>query len=76
VRKVFFDGRSDFYGAAFMKQYLTLMQARPGWQDIAKTYRFTHALLPEDSALKSALEQAGWTVVYRDATATLLEQPR
>jgi hypothetical protein len=73
-RKVFFDGRSDFYGAAFMKQYLTLIQARPGWAQIVAAYGFTHALLPEDSALKAALEQSGWSVKYRDATATLLER--
>ncbi|HXP86350.1 MAG TPA: hypothetical protein VN841_16605 [Bryobacteraceae bacterium] len=76
ARKVYFDGRSDFYGAAFMKQYLTLIQARPGWSDIVNAYGFTHALLSEDSALKAALEQAGWTVMHRDETATLLERPR
>jgi len=75
ARKVYFDGRSDFYGAAFMKQYLTLIQARPGWSDIVNAYGFTHALLPEDSALKAALEQAGWTALHRDETATLLKRP-
>jgi hypothetical protein len=72
-RKVFFDGRSDFYGVDFMKQYLTLAQARPGWQEIASRYRFTHALVPKDSALRSALEQAGWQILYKDDVATLLE---
>jgi hypothetical protein len=73
ARKVFFDGRSDFYGAAFMKQYLVLMEARPGWQEILHSFRFTHALLPQDSALKAALEQAGWAPLYKDDVATLLE---
>src|SRR5207302_11079560 len=72
-RKVYFDGRSDFYGAAFMKQYLVLITAQPGWQEIVKSYRFTHALLPNDSALKAALEQAGWTTLHKDNVATLLE---
>ena len=31
-RKVFFDGRSDFYGADFLDQYSTLSAARPGWR--------------------------------------------
>jgi hypothetical protein len=73
ARKVFFDGRSDFYGAAFMKQYLVLVNARPGWQEIARAYRFTHALVPSDAALKAALEQAGWTTIYKDDVAVLLE---
>jgi hypothetical protein len=32
ARKVYFDGRSDFYGADFLKQYVALMEARPGWR--------------------------------------------
>ena len=73
VRKVFFDGRSDFYGADFMQQYLMLINARPGWQEIVRAFGFTHALLPEESALKASLEQAGWVRLYQDRVATLLE---
>jgi hypothetical protein len=72
-RKVFFDGRSDFYGADFLKQYLVLIEARPGWRRIVSAYGFTHALLPEASPLKAALQQAGWITLYRDNVATLLE---
>ena len=73
ARKVYFDGRSDFYGAAFMKQYLVLSRAQRGWQAIVRSFGFTHALLPEDSALKAALQQAGWTTLYKDDVASLLE---
>jgi hypothetical protein len=72
-RKVFFDGRSDFYGADFLDQYSTLAAARPGWRDIVARYRFTHALLPVSSPLAGALTQAGWNPLYRDGVATLLE---
>ncbi|MFN0169424.1 MAG: hypothetical protein ACKV22_23625 [Bryobacteraceae bacterium] len=74
-RPVFFDGRSDLYGAEFMKQYGRLMQVRPGWQEIAAPYRFTHALLPNDYSLIPAMQAAGWLERYRDSTATLLERP-
>jgi hypothetical protein len=50
-----------------------LINGRPGWQDIVYSYRFSHALLPKDSALKAALEQAGWATLYKDDVATLLE---
>ena len=30
--KVFFDGRSDLYGAEFLKQYARMVQVRPGWR--------------------------------------------
>jgi hypothetical protein len=73
-RKVFFDGRSDFYGAAFMKDYIRLMQVRPGWREQVEDWAFTHALLPKDYSLVAALEQAGWKRVYGDEVATLLEK--
>jgi hypothetical protein len=75
-RKVFFDGRSDFYGAGFMKQYLRLVEARPGWQQIASPYHFTHALLPNDNSLAAALTAAGWKAIHKDSTATLLAAPQ
>ena len=74
-RKVFFDGRSDFYGAAFMKDYIRLVEVRPGWHDQLQRFAFTHALLPVNYSLVSALEQRGWQRVHRDATAILLAAP-
>jgi hypothetical protein len=72
-RKVFFDGRSDFYGADFLTRYTNMMAARPGWRETLTHYRFTHALLPPDSPLAAALIEDGWNPIYRDRVATLLE---
>lgn len=71
-RKVYFDGRSDFYGSAFMKNYIALVEVRPNWQDELAKYGFTHALLPNRYSLIPALEQAGWRRIYKDEVATLL----
>jgi hypothetical protein len=71
-RKVFFDGRSDLYGAEFLKQYARMVQVRPGWREYWESFHFTHALAPNDSSLVPALEQLGWKEVYRDQTVTLL----
>jgi hypothetical protein len=73
-RKVFFDGRSDLYGADFLRQCGRLMQARPGWQRIMESYHFSEALLPADYPLIPALEQAGWKPVYHDSVCTLLSR--
>jgi len=70
--KVFFDGRSDFYGAEFLKRYSRMVQVRPGWREYWDSFQFTHALLPSDFPLVPALEQVGWREVYRDGTAVLL----
>ena len=74
-RKVFFDGRSDFYGVQFMKQYLRLVELRPGWRETMARYRFTHALLPNDYPLVAALATDGWSSIHKDTTATLLAAP-
>ncbi len=75
-RKVFFDGRSDFYGAEFLKTYSRLVQARPGWRAEFARRHFTYALLPPDYALVSALETDGWIEAYRSDTAVLLKGPQ
>jgi hypothetical protein len=72
ARKVFFDGRSDLYGAEFLKQYARMVQVRPGWRDYWDSFHFTHALVPNDYSLVPALEQRGWSAIYHDPTATLL----
>ena len=71
TRKVFFDGRSDFYGAEFLKRYSRMVQVRPGWREYWDSFQFTHALMPGDYPLIPALEQIGWREIYRDGTATL-----
>jgi hypothetical protein len=71
-RKVFFDGRSDLYGAEFLKQYARMVQVRPGWREYWESFHFTHALVPNDYALIPALEQLGWKAVYHDQTVTLM----
>ena len=74
-RKVFFDGRSDFYGAGFMKEYIRLIEVRPGWRATVERYGFTHALLPKDGSLREALESSGWRRMFEDEAAVLLEAP-
>jgi hypothetical protein len=71
-RKVFVDGRSDFYGTEFMKGYLRMTHLMPGWPQEFNRWNFTHALLPPDSPLVAALEASGWQEIYRDRTAVLL----
>ncbi len=71
---VFFDGRSDLYGAEFLHQYGRVLQVRPGWRTWWDQFRFTHALLPADSPLIPALQQLGWHAIFQDQTATLLAE--
>ena len=74
-RKVFFDGRSDFYGADFVDRYARMVEARPGWGEEFARWKFTHALLTPDSPLLAALENAGWRELHRDRTAVVIAGP-
>ena len=73
-RKVYFDGRSDFYGLAFMKEYIRLVEARPGWPQILDNYGFSHALLPKEYSLIPALERRGWQKLHEDSVSVLLRR--
>ena len=70
--RVFFDGRSDFYGPALGADYRTLMTASAGWRETLARYRFDLALLPRDWPLSATLDrEPGWHRVYEDSVASL-----
>jgi len=70
--RVFFDGRSDFYGASLGGEYRTLMAAEDGWRELLGRYGFSLALLPRDWALSTVLDrEPGWRLLYRDSVAAL-----
>jgi len=71
-QRVFFDGRSDFYGPALGTDYTALAGAQDGCLELLDQYRFDAALLPRDWPLGAVLDgDAQWERTYRDAVATL-----
>ena len=73
--RVFFDGRSDFYGPAAGEDYRTLLEAGRRWPEVMARYGFSAALLPLDWPLGQILERdPGWREVYRDRQSVLLER--
>jgi hypothetical protein len=71
--RVFFDGRSDFYGDAIGDDYRVLLLAGRSSREVMARYGFTAALLPLDWPLGQILEHdPDWRVAYRDGQAVLL----
>jgi hypothetical protein len=69
---VFDDGRTDFYGPAFVEEGLLAWNANPAWSDVLERYRVNAALLPVDSALATVLRERGdWKPIYQDHMAIL-----
>ncbi len=70
--RVFFDGRSDFYGPAIGADYRKLLSSEDGWRDVLSRYGFSAALLPHDWPLSTMLDrEPGWRLAYRDSVAVL-----
>lgn len=69
---VFDDGRTDFYGPAFVNEGLRVWDADPDWSKILDRYQVNAALLPVDSALATVMrERDDWKPVYQDRVAVL-----
>ncbi len=74
-RQVFLDGRNDLYGPDLVRAYLTVVEARPGWQEILRTHRISVMLVPPTSAISAALASSReWKLSYRDGTTAVFEE--
>ncbi|HEX7198694.1 MAG TPA: hypothetical protein VF213_04435, partial [Dongiaceae bacterium] len=72
-QRVFFDGRSDFYGPALGADYHALLVAGRRWPQILARYRFEFALLPVEWPLATILARdPEWCLLDRDSVAALL----
>jgi hypothetical protein len=70
--KVFVDGRSDFYGAAFEEKYSDVMNVKYDWEHILSGFDVDTILLPTDAPLAGALKESSrWRVVYDDGVALI-----
>lgn len=76
-RPVFFDCRNDLYGPSFVNDYLVVVRAEPGWQQVTAKYALAVALVPVDSPISSALlASRGWRLSYRDAIAAVFARSK
>lgn len=69
-QKVVLDDRHDMYGEDFLKSYLKLLHAEPGWQEFLQQHPANCAIVPKDSALANLFtEMPGWHKIYGDEVA-------
>jgi hypothetical protein len=74
-QKVFIDGRSDFYGPEVGKDYLRLMEGRPGWEKLFRKYEIGVALVPREWPLAELLGKApAWRRIREDGLGVLYER--
>ncbi len=74
-QRIFFDGRSDFFGKEVADDYLQVLNGQYGWDRTIERYRFDAALVPQQSAIASLLRLApGWRIVAQDSQAVLFDR--
>lgn len=70
--RVFFDGRSDFYGPQLGKDFMGLLQASHEWENLLKKHQFTAAMIPPSWPLASILKMdPTWKIVEDNGSAIL-----
>jgi len=70
--RVFVDGRTDLYGDEFLRRYLEVQLARPGFEETLADHDVNLILTYPDDALSAQLAcVGGWEEVYRDEVATV-----
>ncbi|MCX6910726.1 MAG: hypothetical protein NTY01_22160 [Verrucomicrobia bacterium] len=74
-RKVFVDGRTDFYGEAFIRNFLDMTQLQPEWREKLNASKVRWTLLTTDHPLTQALALLpDWRRAYTDPLATVFRR--
>ncbi len=70
--KVYVDGRCDMYGAEFVKHYVDIYFAKPGWEESLDKEKIDYVLVEQGTYIASALQQTnGWQLMYEDEVSVL-----
>lgn len=73
-QKVFFDGRSDFYGEKIGNQYVQLTGGEWQWRQILDRNHFRYVLIPTKKPLASLLKiSPDWRLISDDGLSVLFE---
>jgi len=71
-RKVFIDGRNDFYGKELVDEFNTVDLTKPGWAAVLEKYEVGWTILPPKHPLNALLSlDAGWTNAFHDEVALI-----
>jgi hypothetical protein len=71
---VFIDGRTDLYDDEIIQDWLHIVQADPGWEDLTDRWQIDLALLEPNRPAVREMRERGWQVLYEDTRAVLLER--
>ena len=65
-QQVFIDGQTDFYGEALSREYLSIRNAAPGWEERMEKWGVTLVLVPVEAPLAQSAGLSAWQTTGRD----------
>lgn len=75
--RMYFDDRHDFYGEAFIKEYLKAADGTPHWREPLDKYQVQWVLAATDSPLAGVLKECQqWHVEYEDGLAIIFARTK
>jgi hypothetical protein len=75
TERVFIDSQSDFYGEAFTRQYVDILDGTGDWNEKLKQYKVSWIIvMPNTGLAKAAKNSSSWMLVYEDPMAVIFVQ--
>jgi len=68
---IFVDGRTDLFNDQVIGEWINVVQAGEGWQDVLDRYQVNLVMLQPDRPLLPDLSKAGWRLLYHDSQAII-----
>jgi hypothetical protein len=68
---VFVDGRTDLFNDEIIDQWLQVVNAQPGWENVLNKWGVNLVLLEPDRPVIGNLERSGWKLLYADRMAVV-----
>ena len=69
--RVFIDGRTDLYNDEVINQWLQVVRAEDGWQNVLEEWNVHLILLEPTMKVVELLPGNGWRMVYADREAVI-----
>lgn len=75
-QRVFIDGRTDLYEGEIIDQWVTVVQANDGWEEILEKWHVEVILLEPYRPVVEDLSERGWELIYEDQQAIVFQKYR
>jgi hypothetical protein len=71
---VFVDGRTDLFGDAIIQDWITLVSANTGYEDLLRKYQIGWVFLEKGNPILVELIRIGWKINYQDQNSVIVSK--